>query len=123
MEMNLLAQASELFLLLPESNQIHVRQIQSMQVATSCADADDQSDQDGRVSGPLGVGCHRGAVDEALLKIIQTLLDNITQLHLMNTSSAAHQFLPRSITALGIGKYRQALCGGFEGHYNSAIDR
>ena len=72
--MNLLVQASELFLLLQESNRIHVRQIQSVQVAASSADAGDQSDQDGRVSGPLGVSFHRSAVDEALLKIIQTLL-------------------------------------------------
>src|SRR5580693_788877 len=46
-----------------------------------------QSNQDDRVSGPFGVGFHRGAVDEALLKIIQPLLDNITQLHLMNQST------------------------------------
>ena len=58
-----------------------------MQVAASGADAGDQSNQDGRVRGPLGVGFHRGAVDEALLKIIQTLVDNITQLHLMNQST------------------------------------
>ena len=81
--MNLLVQASELFLLLQESNRIHVRQIHSIQVATSRADPGDQSNQDGRVSGPLGVGFHRRAVDEALLKIIQTLLD-VMQLHLMN---------------------------------------
>src|ERR1700726_2777077 len=85
--MNLLAHAPEFFLLLQESNLIHVRQIQSVQVGASGADAGNQSDQDGRVSGPLGVGFHRGAVDEALLKIIQTLLDNITELHLMNQST------------------------------------
>src|ERR1700722_3256142 len=85
--MNLLTQAPELFLLLQESNRVHVRQIQSMQMASSAADTGDQSNQDDRVSGPLGVGFHRGAVDEALLKIIQTLLDNITQLHLMNQST------------------------------------
>ena len=85
--MNLLAQAPELFLLLQESNRIHVRQIQSMQAAPSRADAGDQSNQDGRVRGPLGIGFYCSAVDEALLKIIQTLLeDNITQLHLMNQS-------------------------------------
>src|SRR5580693_10079115 len=85
--MNLLTQAPELFLLLQESNRVHVRQIQSMQMASSGADTGDQSNQDDRVGGPLGVGFHRGAVDEALLKIIQTLLDNITQLHLMNQST------------------------------------
>ena len=60
-----------------------------MQLASSGADTGDQSNQDDRVSGPLGVGFHRGAVDEALLKIIQTLLDNIniTQLRLMNQSA------------------------------------
>jgi hypothetical protein len=72
-EMNLLAQAPELFLLRQESNLFHVRQIQSVQVAPSGADASDQSDQEGRVRGPLGVGFYCGAVDEALLKIIQTL--------------------------------------------------
>src|SRR5271165_5383015 len=85
--MNLLAQASELFLLFQQSNLIHVRQIPSVQVGASGADAGDQSDKDGRVSGPLGVGFHCSAVDEALLKIIQTLLDNITELHLMNQST------------------------------------
>src|SRR5271165_791442 len=85
--MNLLTQAPELFLLFQESNRIHVRQIPSMQVASSRADTGDQSNQDDRVSGPLGVGFHRCAVDEALLKIIQTLLDNITELHLMNQST------------------------------------
>ena len=50
-----------------------LRQIPSVQVAANSADAGDQSDQDGRVSGPLGVSFHCGAVDEALLKIIQTL--------------------------------------------------
>ena len=58
--MNLLAQAPELLLLLQESNLIHVRQIQSMQIATSGADPRNQSDQQGRVSGPLGVSLHRG---------------------------------------------------------------
>ncbi len=59
-----------------------------MQIASSGADTGgDQSNQDDRVSGPLCVGCHRGAVDEALLKIIQTLLEDITQLHLMNQST------------------------------------
>jgi PAS domain-containing protein len=43
-----------------------------MQMASSRADPGDQSNQDDRVSGPLGVCFHRGAVDEALLKIIQT---------------------------------------------------
>jgi hypothetical protein len=62
--MDLLTQAPELFLLLPESNRVHVRQIQSMQMATSGADTGDQSNQDDRVSGPLGVSFHRGAVDE-----------------------------------------------------------
>ncbi len=59
--MNLLAQASELLLLLYEPNLIHVRQIQSVQVAASGADASDQSDQDGRVRGPLGIGISAGA--------------------------------------------------------------
>src|SRR6202040_1561967 len=58
-----------------------------MQIAASGTDPSDQSNQDGRVSGPLGVGFHRGTVDETLLKIIQTLLENITQLHLMNQSA------------------------------------
>src|SRR5258708_5341061 len=58
-----------------------------MQVAASAADAGDQSDQDGRVSRPVGVGFHCSAVDEALLTIIQTLLENPTQLHLMNQST------------------------------------
>jgi hypothetical protein len=91
--MNLLAHAPELFLLLQESNGIHVRQIQSVQVAPSGADPGDQSDQDSRVRGPLGVSFHRSAVDEALVKIIQTPLDNITQLYLMNqaTSLVAHR--------------------------------
>ncbi len=71
--MNLLAQAPELFLLLQESNLIHVGQIQSVQVTPSRAHPSDQSNKDARVSGPLGVGFHRSAVDEALLKIIQTL--------------------------------------------------
>ena len=44
-----------------------------MKVAPSGADASDKSDQDGRVSGPLGVSFHRSAVDKALLNIIQTL--------------------------------------------------
>jgi hypothetical protein len=78
--MDLLTQAPELFLLLQESNRVHVRQIQSMQMASSGADTGDQSNQDDRVSGPLGISFHRGAVDEALLKIIQTLLEDITQL-------------------------------------------
>ena len=82
--MNLLAHASKLLLLLQEANLIHVRQIQSMQIATSGADPRNQSDQQGRVSGPLGVSLHRGAVDKALLKILQTPLENITQLNLMN---------------------------------------
>ena len=91
--MNLLAQAPELLLLLQESNLIHVRQIQSMQIATSGADPRNQSDQHGRVSGPLGVSLHRGAVDKAFLKIIQPLLENRTQLHLMNqnTGLVAHR--------------------------------
>ena len=42
------------------------------------ADPGKQSDQDGRVSGPLGVGFYRGAVNQALLKIIQTPVENIT---------------------------------------------
>ena len=85
--MNLLTQAPELCLLLQESNRVHVRQIQSMQTASSCTDTGDQFNQDDRVGGPLGVGFHRGAVDEALLKIIQTLLEDMTQLHLMNQST------------------------------------
>src|SRR5882724_9950674 len=91
--MNQLTQAPELFLLLQESNRVHVRQIQSMQMASSGADTGDQSNQDDRVSGPFGVGFHRGAVDEALLKIIQTPLQNITQLRLMNqaTGLVAHR--------------------------------
>src|SRR5271170_4097986 len=103
--MNLLTQAPELCLLLQESNRVHVRQIQSMQIASSGANPGDQSNQDDRVSGPLGVGFHRGAVDEALLKIIQTLLDNITQLHLMNQSTAlvAHRI---EIVAEGTGGWQ-----------------
>src|SRR5207342_2932993 len=87
------------------SNRIHVRQIQSVQVAPSGADPSDQSDQEGRVSGPLGVGFYRRAVDEALLKIIQTLLDNITQLHLMNLSTGlvAHRI---EIVAEGTGGWQ-----------------
>ncbi len=50
---------------------IHVRQIQPVQVAANGADAGNQPDQDGRVSGPIGVRFHCGVVDEALLKIIQ----------------------------------------------------
>ena len=73
--MNLLAQATELLLLLQESNRVHVRQIQSMQIASSGADPGDQSNQDDRVSGPLGVGCHRGAVDEALDRLPLELLN------------------------------------------------
>src|SRR4029077_10287505 len=69
-EMNLLAHAPKLFLLLQEPNLIHVRQIHSVQIATSATDPGDQSDQNARVRGSLGVGFHRGAVDEALLKII-----------------------------------------------------
>jgi hypothetical protein len=68
--MNLLVQASEFLLLLQEANRMHVRQIYSVQVAASGADSGDQSDQVGRISGPLGVSFHRSAVDEALLKII-----------------------------------------------------
>ena len=73
-----------------------------MQVAASGPDPSDQSNQDGRVSGPLAIGFHRGAVDEALLKIIQTLLDNITQLHLMNQSAGlvAHRI---EVVAEGTG--------------------
>jgi hypothetical protein len=63
--MNLLTQATKLFLLLQESNRVHVRQIQSMQMTSSRTDTGDQSNQDDRVSGPLGIGFHRGAVDEA----------------------------------------------------------
>jgi hypothetical protein len=37
------------------------------------ANPGDQFNQDGRVSGPVSICFHRGAVDEALLKIIQTL--------------------------------------------------
>ena len=85
--MNLLNQAPEFFLLLQESNRVHVRQVQSMQTASSCTDTGDQSHQDDRVSGTLGIGFNRGAVDEALLKIAQTLLDNITQPHLMDQST------------------------------------
>jgi hypothetical protein len=48
--MNLLTQAPEFFLLLQESNRVHVRQIQSMQMASSGADSGDQSNQDDRVS-------------------------------------------------------------------------
>src|SRR6266481_3144212 len=79
------------------------RSIQSVQVAASGADAGEQSDQDGRVSGPLGVGFHRGAIDEALLKIIQTLLENRTQLHLMNqnTGLVAHRV---EVLAEGAGR-------------------
>src|SRR4249920_1225791 len=100
--MNLLTQATELCLLLQESNRVHVRQIHSMQMAASCADTGDQSHQDDRVSGSLSVGFHCGAVDEALLKIIQTLLDNITQLHLMNQSAGlvAHRI---EVVAEGTG--------------------
>ena len=90
--MNLLAQTPKFFLLFQEANLVHVRQIQPVQVAASGADPRDQSDQDRRVSGPLGVGFHRGAVDEALLKVIQTPLENKTQLPLMNqaTGLVAH---------------------------------
>ena len=59
-----------------------VRQIQPVQIASSGADPGNQSDQDGRISGPLGVSLHRGAVDKALLKILQASLENITQLKL-----------------------------------------
>src|ERR1700760_4413734 len=103
--MNLLTQAPQLFLLLRESNRVHVQQIQSMQMASSGADTGDQPNQDDRVSGPLGVGFHRGAVDEALLKIIQPPLDNITQLHLMNQSTGlvAHRI---EIVAEGTGGWQ-----------------
>jgi hypothetical protein len=82
--MNLLAQLSEFFLLLQESNLIQVRQIQSVQVAPGSAHPRNQFNQDSRVRGPLGIGFHRSAVDETLLKIIQTLLQNITHLRLLN---------------------------------------
>jgi len=85
--MNLLAHAPEFFLLLQESNLIHVRQIQPVQVAAGGANPGDQFNQDGRVSGPVSIGFHRGAIDEALLKIIQTLLQNKTQLRLLNQTS------------------------------------
>ena len=49
-----------------------------MQVGAGSADPANQSDQDGRVGRPLGVGFNRGAIDEAFLKVIQTLLQNIT---------------------------------------------
>jgi hypothetical protein len=68
--MNLLAHAPKLFLLRQESNLIHVRQTHSVQIATSSADPGYQSYQNARVRGSLGVGFHRGAIDEALLKII-----------------------------------------------------
>src|ERR1700738_2482601 len=102
--MNLLTQAPELFLLLQEAHRAHVRPIQSMQRASSAPDTADQSNQDDRVSGPLGVGFHRGAVDEALLKIIQTLLENITHLHLMNqaTGLVAHRV---EVVAQGAGRW------------------
>jgi hypothetical protein len=45
-EMNLLAQAPKLFLLLQEPNLIHVRQIQPVQIAPSVADPGDQFNQD-----------------------------------------------------------------------------
>jgi len=66
------------------------------------ADPRNQSDQQGRVSGPLGVSLHRGAVDKAFLKIIQTPLENITQLHLMNqtTSLVTHRI---EVVAQGAG--------------------
>jgi putative transposase len=107
--MNLLTQAPELFLLLQESNRVHVRQIQSMQTASSCTDTGDQSNQDDRVSGPLGIGFHRGAVDEALLKIIQTLLDNITQLDLFGLSAQASCLVCAKVAdAFAISKTKRA---------------
>ncbi len=45
---------------LQEANLIHVWKIQPVQVAPSDADPGNQSDQDGRISGPLGVSLHRG---------------------------------------------------------------
>ena len=89
----------------PQANRIHVRQIQWVQTASSGADPGDQSDQNARVSGPLGVGFHRGAVDEALLKIIQTPLENITQLRLMNqtTGLIAHRV---EVVAQGAGRWQ-----------------
>jgi hypothetical protein len=73
-----------------------------VQIASSRADPGDQSNQDDRVSGPLGVAFHRGAVDKAFLKVIRTLLDSITQLHLMNQSTGlvAHRI---EIVAQGTG--------------------
>jgi hypothetical protein len=77
-EINLLAISPQLLLLCRQSNRIHVRQIQSMQVGAGSADPANQSDQEGRVGRPLGVGFNRGAIDEAFLKVIQTPLQNIT---------------------------------------------
>jgi hypothetical protein len=79
--------------LLQESNLIHIRQIQPVRVAPGGADPGDQSDRNAQVSGSLGVGFHPGAVDEALFKIIQTTLENITRLRLMNqaTGLVAHR--------------------------------
>jgi hypothetical protein len=76
-----------------------------VQIASGSADPGDQSNQNARVSGPLGVGFHRGAVDEALLKIIQTPLENITQLHLMNkaTGLIAHRI---EVLAQGAGRWQ-----------------
>jgi hypothetical protein len=103
-EMNLLAHAPKLFLLLQEPNLIHVRQIHSVQIAPGSADPGHQSDQNARVRGSLGVGLHRGAVDEALLKIIQTLLDNKTQLHLMNQATG---LVPHRIEVIAQGAGRR----------------
>ena len=44
-------------------------------VRPGSADPGDQSDQNARVGEPLGIDLHRGSVDEALLKIIQTPLE------------------------------------------------
>ena len=76
-----------------------------MQVAASGADAGDQSDQDGRVRRPVGVGLHCSAVDDALLKIIQPLLENPTQLHLMSRSTGlvAHRV---EVVAEGAGGWQ-----------------
>jgi hypothetical protein len=61
--MNLLTQASELFLLLQESKLFHVRQIPLVQVIPSGADPGDQSYLHGRVSGSLPVSFRRDAVE------------------------------------------------------------
>jgi AcrB/AcrD/AcrF family len=62
-------------------------------VAPEAADPANQFYQDGRVGRPRAVGFYRGAVDEALLKIIQSAIEDITQLHLMNlaTGRIAHR--------------------------------